>query len=116
MYEGIKFFGMDDKKEEQLSNQSHHVKKPEVCNEEVKHQKENHGYFSNLEISCQEQGFCSLDFFEEQNDNYFEMHGKNEVVKSEILNDVVDALVENCYENSLHGYFEDQFDSVQGNV
>ena len=48
MDEGIKFLGMDDKKEEQISNQSHHVKKPEVCNEEVKHQKENQGYFSNF--------------------------------------------------------------------
>ena len=44
------------------------------------------------------------------------MHEKNEVVKSEYLDEVVDVLPGNCHTFSLHSSFEDQFDSMQGNL
>ena len=46
----------------------------------------------------------------------FEMHEKNEVVISEILDEVVDVWPGNCHEFSLHSSFEDQFDNMQGNL
>ena len=57
-----------------------------------------------------------LDPVEEHSDISFEMHEKNEVVKSEILDEVVDVLRGNCHKFSLHSSFEDQFDIVQGNL
>ena len=39
-----------------------------------------------------------------------------EVLKSESLDEVVDVSPGNCHVFSLHGSFEDQFDSVQGNL
>ena len=41
------------------------------------------------------------------------MHGKNEVAKSEILNEFVEVLVEDCHENSCQGYFKGQFNNLQ---
>ena len=46
------------------------------------------------------------------NDVSTEAYKEYEVLKSEIL----DEVVENCHEFSLHGSFEDQFDSMQGNL
>ena len=57
-----------------------------------------------------------LDHVEERSGISFEMHEKNEVIKSEILDEVVDVSPGNCYVFSLHGSFEYQFDSVQGNL
>ena len=54
-----------------------------------------------------------LDPVEEHSDISFEMHEKNEVVKSKILNEFVDVSVEYCHENSYQGFFEKQFDNVQ---
>ena len=68
--------------------------------------------FSNSETFHQKE-ICLLDLVEEQSDTSFEMHGKNEVVKSEILNEFVDVLVEDCDEHSFQGSFEKQFDNVQ---
>ena len=53
------------------------------------------------------------DHVEERTGISFEM---NEVVKSEILDEVVDVSPRNCHEFSLHISFEDQFDSMQGNL
>ena len=39
-----------------------------------------------------------------------------EVLKSEILDEVVDLSLGNCHKFSLHGSFEDRFDSVHGNL
>ena len=51
---------MDDKQEEQSRNQSQHVKKPAICDEELNHEENEEGYkwnvtifFANLEILCQ---------------------------------------------------------------
>ena len=68
-------------------------------------------YFSNSEIFCQEEIWL-FDSTERQNDISFEIYEKNQVVNSEILNEVVDVLVGNCHEHSLHGSFEDQFNKV----
>ena len=54
-----------------------------------------------------------FDSIEKQNDISFEMNEKNEVGNSEILDEVEDVPFESCHEHSLHGSFEDQFDSVQ---
>ena len=51
-----------------------------------------------------------------KNDISFVMHDKNQFVNSEIVNEVVDFLVGIFYANSLHGSFEDFFDSVQENL
>ena len=58
----INFLEMDDKKEEQSCDQSQHLKKPVVCNEELNHKEEDEGSkwdvplcFSNSEILCQEE-------------------------------------------------------------
>ena len=47
-----------------------------------------------------------------QNDASFEIHEKNQVINSEILNEVVDVLFKNCHEHIRQGYFEKQFDMV----
>ena len=62
--------------------------------------------FSNSEMFFQKE-ICLLDPVEEQSDISFEMHEKDEVV---------DVSPGNCHEFSLHSSFEDQFDSVQGNL
>ena len=41
------------------------------------------------------------------------MHEKNQVLNSGICNKIVDVSCKSCHENSLHDYFEEQFDSVQ---
>ena len=48
-----------------------------------------------------------------QNDIPLEVLEKNGVVKSEILNEVVDISFENSNDNSFKISCEDQFDSVQ---
>ena len=50
------------------------------------------------------------------NDVSAEAYKEYEVLKSEILDEVVDFSPGNCHEFSLHGSFEDQFDIVQGNL
>ena len=50
------------------------------------------------------------------NDVSAEAYKEYEVLKSEILDEVVDVSPGNCHMFSLHGSFEDQFDSVQGNL
>ena len=103
----MKFLEVEDEKDEQLCNQYQHVEKLAVCDEGLNHKEEDEGspmnvssHFSNSEILGQE-GLCQLDSFEKQNDNYFETSENNEVVESEILNEVVDISFENCHENSL---------------
>ena len=50
------------------------------------------------------------------NDVSAEAYKEYEVLKSEILDEVVDVSLGNCHVFSLHGSFEDQFDSVQRNL
>ena len=64
-------------------------------------------------MSSQEEGVYLLDYVEEQNDIYFEVLEKNEVVNLEILNEVADISFENSHENSFQIYFKDRFDSMQ---
>ena len=73
--------------DEQHCNQSQHIEKPAVCDEELKYEEKEQGSqldvsfcFSNSEIFCQEEIFF-LDPIEKQNVISFEMHEKNEVVK-----------------------------------
>ena len=54
-----------------------------------------------------------LDPIEERNDVSAEAYKEYEVVKSEILNEFVEVLVEGCHEHSCQGYFEKQFDNLQ---
>ena len=60
---------------------------------------------------CQED-IILLDSIEKQNDISFETLEKNEVVNAEILNQVVDISFKNCYDHTLYGFSEDQFDRV----
>ena len=53
---------------------------------------------------------------EEMNNVYAETYKEHEVLKSEVLDEVVDVSPGNCHMFCLHGSFEDQFDSVQGNL
>ena len=53
-----------------------------------------------------------LDYVEEENDIYFEVLEKNEVVILEILNEVVDISFENIHENSFQISFKYQFDNM----
>ena len=71
--------------------------------------------FSNSEIFCQEDIYL-LDPIEETNDASDEAFKEYELLKSEILDEVVDVSHGNCHMFSLHGSFEDQFDSVQRNI
>ena len=71
--------------------------------------------FSNSEIFCQEEIY-SLDPIEEMNDVSTEAYKEYVVLKSEILDEVVDVSPRNCHVFSLHGCFEYQFNSVQGNL
>ena len=50
------------------------------------------------------------------NDVSAEEYKEYEVLKSEILDEVVDVSPGDCHVFSLHSSFEDQFDSVQGNL
>ena len=71
--------------------------------------------FSNSKIFCQEE-FYLLNPIEEMNDVFAEAYKEYEVLKSEILDEVVDVSPGSCHEFSLHSSFEDQFDCVQGNL
>ena len=113
---------MDDEQEGQLCNQSPPLEKLAVCNEELNNEEEDGGSqmdvsfcFSNSEFFCRKE-VCLFDHVEEQSGISFETHENNEVVKSEILDEVVDVLPGNCHEFSLHSSFEDQFESMQGNL
>ena len=68
--------------------------------------------FSNSEFFCRKE-VCLLDHVEQCTSISFEMHEKNEVVKSKVLNEYVDVLVEDCHEHSCQGSFEKQFDNLQ---
>ena len=57
-----------------------------------------------------------LDPIEEMNDVSVEAYKEYEVMKLGILDEVVDVSPRNCHEFSLHISFEDQFDSMQGNL
>ena len=57
-----------------------------------------------------------LDPIEEMNDVSDEAYKEYEVLKSEILDEVVDVSPGNFHVFFLHGSFEDQFDIVQGNL
>ena len=50
------------------------------------------------------------------NDVSAESYKEYEILKSEILDEVVDVSPGSFHVVSLHGSFEDQFDSVQGNL
>ena len=110
---------MDDEKDEQQYNQSHHMEQSTICNKGLNHQEEDQGSrlsflscFSISESLCQE-GFISLDSFEEQNNNSFETHEENQVLNSEISNEVVDVPFESCHEHTLHGSSENKFNNLQ---
>ena len=53
---------------------------------------------------------------EEMNNVSAETYKEHEFLKSEVLDEVVDVSPRNCHVFSLHGSFEDWFDSVQGNL
>ena len=109
----MNFLEVEDEQDDQSCNQFQHVQKTTVYDEELNHKE---GYeesqwnvslkLSNSEISCQEEGFFSLDFIKEKNDISFETFGSNQILNSDILNKVVDVLFGNCHELSLHGSFE----------
>ena len=110
---------MDDEWEGNLCNQSQPLEKPAVCNEELNNEEEDGGSqmdvsfcFSNSEIFCRKE-VCFLNHVEEWSGISFKMHEKNEVVKSEILNEYVDVLVEDCHEHSCQGSFKKLFDNLQ---
>ena len=95
------------------------MKKPSVYDEELSYKKGNeeskwNSYLnlSNLEISSQEKGSCSLDFVEENNDISFETFGRNQNLDFDILNEIFDVSFENCHENSVQDSLEDQFGKV----
>ena len=71
--------------------------------------------FSNSEIFCHAKIYL-LDPIEEMNDFSAEAYKEYEVLKSEILDEVVDVSPGNCHVFSLHSSFEDQLDNVQGNL
>ena len=64
------------------------------------------------ESLCQE-GSISLDSFKEHNNYYFETHEENQVLNSEISNEIVDVPFEICHEHTLHGSSENQFNNLQ---
>ena len=78
----------------------------------MKHQEEDQGCLSISEFLCQEE-FISLDSFEEQNDIYFETHKENQIVNSEILNEVVSVSFKNCHEHTRYGSSGNQFNYSQ---
>ena len=113
---------MDDEREGKLCNQTQPLEKSAVCNEELSNEEEDGGSqmdvsfcFSNSEIFCQEEIYL-LDPIEEMNDVFAEAYKEYEVLKLEILDEVVDVSPGNCHVFPLHGSFEDQFDSVQWNL
>ena len=63
---------------------------------------------SNSDFLCLEE-LISLDFIE-----YipYEMQERNQVLSSDILNEVVDVSFTSCHEHSLHGFFKEEFDKV----
>ena len=96
------------------------MEKSVVCNEALDHKERGEGSqinaylnLSHSSISSQEEGVYLLDYVEEQNDISFEVLEKNEVVNSEILNEVADISFENSHDNSFQSSCEDQFDSMQ---
>ena len=44
------------------------------------------------------------------------MHENNQVLSYGILNEVVDASFTSCHEHPLHGYFEEQLESMHGKL
>ena len=94
---------MEYGKNEQLCNQSHPIEKPAVCNEELNMKEEDEGSrmdvsfcSSNSEIFCQEEIYL-LDPIEEKDDISADTHKRNQVINSEILNEVIDISFENCH-------------------
>ena len=53
---------------------------------------------------------------EEMNNVSTETYKEHEVLKSGVLDEVVDVSLGNCHVFSLHGSFEDWFDGMQGNL
>ena len=116
----MNFSEVKDKQDDQLCNQSQHVKKPAVYDEELNHKEGDEDSqwnaslnLSNLGISSQEKEFCSFDFIEENNDISFETSGRNQNLKFDISNEVFDVSFENDHDNSFQGSFEKQSDNVQ---
>ena len=96
------------------------MKNSVVWNEALDHKERGEGSrinaslnISHESISPQEEGVYLLDYIEEQNDISFGVLGKNEVVNSEILNEVTDISFENSHEISFQSSFDDQFDNMQ---
>ena len=85
--------------------------KSAVCNEELDYKERykgsqiNASYFSNSEISSQEERFCLLDSIGEKNVISTEAYKEGEVLNSEILNEFVDISFENSHESSFQSYF-----------
>ena len=46
----------------------------------------------------------------------FETHKENQVVNSDILNEVVDIPFKSCHEHTLYVFSENQYDSLQVNL
>ena len=95
------------------------MEKSAVCDEEMKHKEGDEDSqwdaslnISNSEIFCQENMFL-LNPIEKQNDILLEVLEKYGVVKSVMLNEIVDISFENSHDNSFQSSYEDQFDSMQ---
>ena len=119
----MNFLEVEDEEDEQLCSESQHVEKSMVCNEELdckergKGSQINASYnLSHSEISSQEEGLCLLDSIGEKNDISAEAYKEGEVLNSEILNEMVDISFENSHESCFQSSFEDQFDSMQGEL
>ena len=110
---------VEGEQEDQSYNQSQHMEKPRVYDEELTYKEGDEVSqwndslnLSNSKFSSQEKGFCSLDFIEENNDISFETFGRNQNLNSDILNEVFDVSFENSHENSFQYSFDDQSDRV----
>ena len=90
-----------------------------VCDEEIKHKEGDEESqwnaslnLSNSEIFCQENMYL-LNPVEKKNDISLEVLEKHGVVKSNILNEVVDISFKNGDDNSFQSSCEYQFDNMQ---
>ena len=103
----MNFLGVEDEEDEQSCNEYQLVGKSVVCNEELDYKERDKGsqinasYFSNSEISSQEERFCLLDSIGEKNDISAKAYKEGEVLNSEILNEIVDMSFEISHDISF---------------
>ena len=114
---------MEDEEDEKSCIQFQLVEKSAFCNEELDHKERGEGSqinaslnLSHSSISSQEEAVCLLDSIGEKNDIFAEAYKEGEVLNSEILNEIVDISFENNHESSFQDHFEDQLDSMQGDL